>query len=281
MPELPEVEMARRCLESWARRKRVAAVKVHDKRVVGGGGPRALAKLSGARFVSFDRRGKHLMLRLEQGNGAPLGLASHLGMTGKWLLRRPGEEPPRFSRVLLGLEGGNELHFVDMRLFGRMRLVPAADFHSIKALAELGPDPLADGIDSQRLAERFAKSATPIKPLLLDQRLLAGVGNIQASEALFRAKIDPRRPARTLSPAEIRALGKGISASIAFTLARFEKQIAASKGREIRYVEEPNSFNPFKVYDRAGERCPRCRKGTVVRLVQAARSSFYCPRCQK
>ena len=280
MPELPEVEIARRCLESWARRRRVKAVRVSDRRVVAGGA-RSVGKLVGARFVSFERRGKHLLVGLEQRAGAPVGLMSHLGMTGKWLLRRPGEEQPRFSRVELDVEGGNQLHFCDLRLFGRLRVVPGATFEKVPAVAALGPDPLRDGVDARRLGERLARSSKPIKPLLLDQGLLAGVGNIQASESLWRAKIDPRRPARSLSAAEVRALARGISASIAFTLGRFEKEIAASKGREIRYVEEPNTFNPFKVYDRAGEKCPRCRQGIIVRLVQAARSSFYCPRCQK
>jgi formamidopyrimidine-DNA glycosylase len=282
VPELPEVETARRYLERWARGRRVKAVLVHDRRVVTGGGPRSLQALVGARFATFDRRGKHLLLTLNKAKAA-LGLWSHLGMSGKWLLRQPGEEAPRFSRVELALEGarGAHLHFVDMRLFGKLRLVPKAAFDKQPVLAGLGPDPLHDGIDVDRLGQRLARRGLPIKPLLLDQTLLAGVGNIQASEALFRAGIDPRRRARDVSPAEVKALARAIKASIAFTLARFEKEIAAQHGRDIRYVEEPSSFNPFKVYDRAGERCRQCRKGTIQPLVQAGRSTFYCDRHQR
>ena len=281
MPELPEVETARRCLQGWARGRRIEKVTVRDRRVVSGGGPRALATLEGARFVSFDRRGKHLLLTLDKAR-RPLGLWSHLGMSGKWLLRRAGEEAPRFSRVELDLDrGGVRLHFVDLRLFGRLRLVPGAAFDKQKVLMALGPDPLKDGIDLPRLTRRLERSSKPIKPLLLDQGRLAGVGNIQASEALFRAAIDPRRRARDLAPPEVRALARGIKASIAYTLGRFEKEIAASRGRDIVYVEEPASFNPFKVYDRAGERCRRCRKGEIQRLVQAGRSTFYCDHHQR
>jgi formamidopyrimidine-DNA glycosylase len=304
VPELPEVEIARRCLESWAGGHRIQKVEVHERRVVAGKGPRALAALVGARFISFDRRGKHLLITLQQ-DRRPVGLWSHLGMTGKWLLRGVGgkqkEPEPRWSRVALTLDRGVQLHFVDLRLFGRLRVVPGAAFGDQAVLTALGPDPLRDGIDIARLGQRLGRSSKPIKPLLLDQGLLAGVGNILASEALFRARIDPRRPARDLSPAEIKKLGSSIRAAIDFTLDRFAKQVAASGGRDIRYVEEADTgapsgvraagvvFNPFKVYDRAGEPCPRCRKATaasspgpatIQRLVQAGRSTYYCPRCQ-
>jgi formamidopyrimidine-DNA glycosylase len=292
VPELPEVEIARRCLESWAGGHRIQKVEVHERRVVAGKGPRALAALTGARFGAFDRRGKHLLITLHQKNQRPVGLWSHLGMTGKWLRRGAGgkqaEPEPRWSRVALTLDRGVQLHFVDLRLFGRLRVVPGAAFADQPVLAALGPDPLRDGIDLARLGQRLGRSSKPIKPLLLDQGLLAGVGNILASEALFRARIDPRRPARDLTPAEIGKLARAIRAAIDFTLDRFGKQIAASGGRDIRYVEEPDSFNPFKVYDRAGQPCPRCRKATasspepatIQRLVQAGRSTYYCPRCQ-
>jgi formamidopyrimidine-DNA glycosylase len=277
MPELPEVETARRWLQRWAARRRITGVVVREPRVLGGG-PR-LGTAAGARFRRFERRGKHLLLTLDKG-GRPLGLWSHLGMTGKWLRRAPGEEPPRFSRVELVLDNASVLHYVDLRLFGRLRLVAGAAFDQQPVLAALGPDVLGDGIDRAALGARLGRSPQPIKVVLMDQRVLAGIGNIQASEALFRARLDPRRPARSLAAAEVRRLATGIEASIAFTLARFESELRAQRGRDIRYVEEPDGLNPFKVYDRAGERCPRCRRAEITRIVQATRATFFCPRCQ-
>jgi formamidopyrimidine-DNA glycosylase len=279
MPELPEVETARLCLERWARGRQVRGVLVRERRVVAKGGP-PLAKLVGARFVGFDRRGKHLLIGLHA-KGKPLGLWSHLGMSGKWLRRKTGEEPPRFSRVQIDLSGGVTLHYADLRLFGRLRLVPGAAFEKLPAVAALGPDPLHEGVDPDRLGERLQRSRKAVKPQLLDQRLAAGVGNIQASEALFRAGIDPRRPGRSLARAELARLARGIRASIDYSLADLRKQIGATGGRDVQYVEEPAGPNPFRVYDRANEPCPRCRRGTITRLIQDARSTFFCPRCQK
>ncbi len=121
----------------------------------------------------------------------------------------------------------------------------------------------------------------PIKVALLDQTLLAGVGNIQASESLFRAGIDPRRPARSLSAAEVKRLATSIRKSIDFTLKTFAVAGADGGGADIGYVEERTAPNPFLVYGRAGERCPgKESKGVIVRIVQAGRATFYCPRCQ-
>jgi formamidopyrimidine-DNA glycosylase len=120
----------------------------------------------------------------------------------------------------------------------------------------------------------------PIKVALLDQTVLAGVGNIQASESLFRARIDPRRPARELSRAEVKRLGAGIRASIAYTLKTFARTGADGGKADIAYVEE-DAPNPFRVYARAGTRCPRCKRASITRIVQAQRSTFLCPNCQK
>ncbi len=276
MPELPEVETARRWLERWARGRTIARVRVHEPRVVGGP---PLARVVGARFRRFQRRGKHLLLTLEK-EGRPVGLWSHLGMTGKWLQRAPGEEAPRFSRVELALDRGGTLHYVDMRLFGKLRLVPDAAFDQQPVLRALGPDVLVDGIDRAAFAARLQRTPAPLKIVLMDQRVLAGLGNIQVSEALFRARLHPRRPARSLSAAEVRRLATAIEASIDYTLRRFEADLRPQGARDIRYVEEPGGPNPFLVYGREGEHCPRCRRGIITRIVQAGRSSFFCPRCQ-
>jgi formamidopyrimidine-DNA glycosylase len=165
-----------------------------------------------------------------------------------------------------------------MRLFGRLRVVPGARFAEIPTLAALGPDPLRDGIDAARLHARLARVRLPIKVALLDQTVLAGVGNIQATEACFRARLDPRRPASSLTRAEVGRLARAILASIEYTLARFAGAGADAGDGDIEYVEENRKANPFKVYGRAGEPCPRCG-GTIRRIVQGQRSTFFCPAC--
>jgi formamidopyrimidine-DNA glycosylase len=181
--------------------------------------------------------------------------------------------------VAFELDDGVVLHFDDLRLFGKLRVVKHAAFERQPVIAALGPDPLTAGIDADRLFGQLQRrKVQPVKPLLLDQRLVPGIGNIQASESLFRAAIDPRRPASTLTRAEVGRLARAMRASIDFTLRSFERDV---RGRDIQYVEDPAGPNPFRVYDRAGRRCPRCKRGTITRVVQAGRSTFFCDHCQK
>lgn len=279
MPELPEVEIAARNLRAWAvgRCIRRADGEPRAKRIFRPEAPAAFAAALRGRSVSEVRRvGKQLLLRLE-GCGrrsGPLGVVSHLGMTGKWLRRERGEPPPTHSRARLHLDDGAILHYQDPRLFGRLRLVPGARFEQVPEVARLGPDPLEDGIDPGRLVLALARRNVPVKVAMLDQSILPGVGNIQASEALFRAHIDPRRPARSVSRSESRRLADAVVSSVRETIAR-------EQGAEPRYVEEVGSENPFLVYGRAGERCPRCRRRTLRRLVQGQRATFFCPGCQR
>jgi formamidopyrimidine-DNA glycosylase len=299
MPELPEVEVAARSLNHWARGRRVRTVTVTDKRTLDGGEPAALAALVGTRLESVERIGKNLLLTFRGGAAAKatVGVWSHLGMTGKWLRREPDDPAPRFARVRIELVGGPTLYFADLRLFGFFRLVPKADFASLPVLSTLGPDPLHAGIDTARLTERLARSRLPIKVSIMDQSLIPGVGNIQASEGLNRAGIDPRRPSRSLTAPEIARLARGLLASFRHTLRAFDKAGAlppevtkankvgsgrtTTKETDVAYVEESGTRNPFRVYERAGARCPRCRKGTIERIVQAGRSTYFCPACQR
>jgi formamidopyrimidine-DNA glycosylase len=274
MPELPEVEIAARNLRRWTRGRTVVRVETDPraKRIFRPARPATFAReLEGARFGEIRRIGKHLLVALEK-KGGPLGLHSHLGMTGKWLRREAGAPAPRFSRARLHLDDGAALHYEDLRLFGRLRVVPGGRFGEVKELAALGQDPLEQGIDPGELAVALGKSRLPVKVRIMDQALLPGVGNIYASEALFRARIDPRRPARSLSPAEVKRLAGTIVEAM-------KEGIARQESPEITYVEEGGE-NPFLVYGREGEPCPRCRRAKIVRLVQAQRSTFFCPRCQ-
>ena len=183
MPELPEVEIAARNLRAWTAGRRIVGVEADPKAryVFRPSTPATFArKLEGARFGKIRRIGKQLLVTLEK-DGAPLGLLAHLGMTGKWLRRAPHDPPPRFSRARFALDDGAVLHFADMRLFGRLRLVPGARFEEVPEVAALGPDPLEAGIDRTRLAEALARSRLPVKVRIMDQAILPGVGNIQAS----------------------------------------------------------------------------------------------------
>jgi formamidopyrimidine-DNA glycosylase len=237
---------------------------------------RFAAGLAGRRLVSVDRHGKQILIRLEgpRPRDPAVGLLSHLGMTGKWLRRGEAEPTPRHARARLHLDDGSVLHYQDLRLFGRLRLVPGARFDEVAELRALGPDPLLSGIDAGWLAEALGRRRIAVKIALLDQALLPGVGNIQASESLFRARIDPRRRANALSRSEVKRLASSVLASIRDTIAR-------EAGPEPHYVEEPGSENPFVVYAREGERCPRCRRQEIRRIVQGQRSTFLCPGCQR
>ncbi len=288
MPELPEVEVAARNLRRWGvgHRVRATASDPRAARIFRPAAARVLAHLRGARVDDVRRIGKNLLLTLTpavasgRAGSEPLGVWSHLGMTGKWVRRRDGDPAPASRRLSLSLDDGSRLDYVDMRMFGRFRLIPGARFEDVPDLAALGPDPLTDGVDVRRLFDRLQRLRLPIKVALLDQTVLAGVGNIQASESLYRAKIDPRRPARSLSAAEVKRLAAAIRASIAFTLKSFAKAGADGKDADIVYVEE-NAPNPFLVYGRAGTRCPRFKHADIVRIVQAQRATYFCPKCQK
>ena len=268
MPELPEVEVARRNLGKWLERSALVRVELSPRLFVlsGVGSARAFAATMQGRTVrAVERRGKWLRLALD----GELALFSHLGMTGKWVLRAHDAPPERFERARLDTQK-RSVRYVDPRLFGTLEGARGDDAPSAWKL--LGPDALVDGVDAARLHARLARITRSIKEALLDQTILAGVGNIQAAEALWRAKINPMRGSSSLSPAEVKSLARAIEASIADTLAHEDSP-------EITYVEEAGADNPFDVYGKHGEPCPRCRR-TLRRIIQGGRSTVFCQRCQ-
>jgi formamidopyrimidine-DNA glycosylase len=276
VPELPEVEIAARNLRRWAEGRRVERVRTDPRaaRIFRPGDRAGFARaVAGCRLASVERRGKHLLVHLASPKGKPVGLWSHLGMTGKWVRRDASDPAPAHSRARLDLDDGHALHYLDPRLFGRLRIVPDAGFARVPEIGALGPDPIHEGIDPGRLAARLAATRRAVKVALLDQSVLAGVGNIHASESLFGARIDPRRRGGSLTEREVRVLARAIATSL-------RRGIDTQDGPEIAYVEEPGAENPFRVYAREGEPCPRCRKERIRRIVQAQRSTFFCPRCQ-
>jgi len=265
VPELPEVEYARRQLERWLVGATITRARILDPRILDEvSGPRFTRALRGRRVLRVERRGKWLRIVLDEGL-----LFSHLGMTGKWLR---SDEPQRFERITLEVvrrKKTSHVRYLDPRLFGRA-LVAEED---IPAWRALGPDPLHDGLDVAQLLAKLSRRSGPIKPVLLDQTLIAGIGNIQAVEALWNARIDPRRPSRSLTRPEVGALVLGIMKTIERTLAR-------ESGPEITYVEEPGAENSFLVYERGGEPCPRCKQ-TLKKITMAGRGTVFCPHCQR
>jgi len=266
MPELPEVEIARRTLERWLGGSEVTGAQAEKTRVFRSGGRTAFGRLRG-RLHRADRHGKVLLVSLEGGQG----FLSHLGMTGKWIRRPAGEQVPH-SRARLLLADGTVVHYRDPRLFGRIEPHPAGMLRDLPVVRSLGPDPLLTPLSGRQLREAVGPTRAPIKVALMDQSRIAGLGNIHAAEALWRARLHPSRPARSLQPPEWTRLATAIRRGLEFAL-------AAEDGEEIAYVEEPGTENPFKVYARSGAPCPRC--GTPIRLLrQAGRRTDWCPTCQ-
>lgn len=282
MPELPEVEVLVRHLGPLLAGRRVREVTVFRPRVIRPHPAEEFGRrLRGARFAGLRRRGKYLVFTLRRGGarGEQL-LIGHLGMTGRLYLLSAAAPLPRHCAVLLDL-GRRRLVFEDPRYFGRLTFTDGT-------LARLGPEPLESKFTPAGLAAALRRSRQAVKVKLLDQRVAAGLGNIYASEALFRACLSPRRPARSLRPAEVWRLHRAIRAVLREAI-RFGSTVpldwAGTAGGDGlfyygRAAGAPDYYRErLAVYARAGQPCRRCG-GEIRRLVQAGRSTFYCPRCQ-
>ncbi|GAC1347834.1 MAG: bifunctional DNA-formamidopyrimidine glycosylase/DNA-(apurinic or apyrimidinic site) lyase [Myxococcales bacterium] len=267
MPELPEVEIASRQLRGWAQGLRVVRASAARSRVIRGQAPARFAQLAGHRLESIARLGKWMLLSFDGGEG----LVSHLGMTGKWIRRRAGAPGPSHVRATLELDDGHALDYRDPRLFGRLLRGTVGELRALPALAALGPDPLA-GVDAGRLHRVLRGTRRSLKEALMDQRTLAGLGNIQVAESLHRARLHPARPGTGLRRAEAERLAAAIGEALRATLD------AEDSPEPITYVEEGGP-NRFLVYDRKGEPCTTCGS-PIARIVQGGRSTFFCPLCQ-
>jgi formamidopyrimidine-DNA glycosylase len=276
MPELPEVETVRRMLEGAIVGRRVAQASVSRKRLRTSSLAALPARLVGRTFATPRRTGKFLMLDLDGG----VTLLSHLGMSGRWLYWRPGWTPdPALEHVHLRItfEDGALLWFQDVRRFGMLRVVPTDALDRDPSLRLLGPDPLAVPRDGTALRSAARGARTSIKTWLLDQRRIAGVGNIYASEVLFRARVDPRRRAGALSREEWTRVASEIPAVLEESIARMGTTFSTYR----TIWNEPGEYGErLLVYDRAGQPCTNC--GTPLRrIVQSGRSTYFCPSCQR
>lgn len=293
MPELPEVETIRRQLEPELVGRSIERAEVLDERWSRPERPAVVEEaLAGRRVLAVERRGKYLLLRLDRDTT----LAMHLRMTGNLLLRLPGSETvadpidaerlggprlyearpeTRHLRARLWLDDGSELWFTDARRFGHGAVLRGAELDEYLD-ARLGIEPLRGELTPERLGALAAGRRAPLKSFLLDQSAVAGIGNIYADEALFRAHLHPLSPAGSMRPEHCEALCEGIVDALELGLAHGGSSI--DDYRDAR-GERGSMQEEFLVHTRAGEPCPRCGD-EVRRIVVAGRSTYFCPGCQ-
>jgi len=272
MPELPEVETIKSDLDSKLKGRRILKIKIKDLRVIKYPSPDVFRKkLKGDTFLNVQRRGKFLILNLKSGNT----LLIHLGIAG-WL-EYLKEKDLEYSRIIFELDNGWKLFYADTRLFGKVRLFSEKELKSFPPFQKLGPEPLSKNFSLEWFKKALSKHRVKIKPLLLNQNFIAGIGNIYAQESLFLAGIHPERKANRLKEKEIEKLYQAIKKVL--------NEAIRYRGTSVNtYVDtsgEEGSFQyRLKVYDREGEPCFRC-KAPIKRRVIAQRGTYFCPRCQK
>jgi len=273
MPELPEVETVRARLAPLLEGRRFERVEIADPRLTRPLPPAAVAaQLEGERVASVDRRGKYLIVRFDSGRS----LLIHLRMTGSLLHGRAGSlGSDVHRRAVVRLDDGSDVAYRDVRRFGTWLLVEAEELDEYLD-ARIGGEPLEGGFTVRELRRRLAGRRAPVKAALLDQRTLAGMGNIYVDEALWRARIHPLRPAGELTANETTRLMRGVKGALRAGIARQGatlRDYAAPDGTRGRMQHE------FKVYGRAGEPCERC--GTPIEKTRVAgRGTWHCPACQ-
>jgi len=273
MPELPEVESVRRQLEPALVGRRLERVSIDDPRLVRPYEPAEVAaELEGEDVAAVERRGKYLVVRFESGRV----LLIHLRMTGSLLSAASGSLPDDpHRRAVVKLDDGSDVAYRDVRRFGTWLLLEPGEAEPYLA-ARVGDEPLDALFTAARLGERLAGRRTSLKAALLDQRTLAGMGNIYVDEALWRARLNPLRPASGLDRNELRRLHRGIRAALEHGLAR--------QGSTLRDYRLPDGSggsmqDEFRVYGRRDEPCDRC--GTLIERSQVAgRTTWFCPACQ-
>jgi formamidopyrimidine-DNA glycosylase len=274
MPELPEVETIRRDLENLIQGKAIKDIRLYyDGFIKYPGKDEFVANLTGKKVRATGRRGKYLFLHLSEG----FSLVVHLRMTGRILYHPQGAPPDKHTHGVFLFAGGGELHFHDVRKFGTMWLITSETLCCITGLAALGPEPLEEEFSAGGLCQQCQKTRSSIKSLLLSQKAAAGIGNIYADEALFRAGLNPERPADSLNRGEVEKLWAAIREVL--------QEGLKARGTSMRDYRDATgssgSFQDFlKVYGHKGKPCPRC--GCMIeRKKIVGRSSHYCPACQK
>ncbi|MCR6546289.1 DNA-formamidopyrimidine glycosylase [Dehalobacterium formicoaceticum] len=274
MPELPEVETVRRSLEERLLGLQIKKITINHHSVIAAPEvPAFQENLLEQTFLQVGRRGKYLIFDLTSN----WKMVVHLRMTGRLVYGDAGMPLLKHTHVIFSLDNGAELRFTDPRRFGRIWLVPAQDIALISGLSTLGPEPLGGEFSPEVFQEQLHRRKTKIKSLLLDQRFIAGIGNIYADEILFRSCIHPERSADSLSDEEIKCLFQSVidilQEAVEHRGTSFSDYVdgLGAKGTHQNYV---------KVYQRAGNNCLRCG-GVIERMKIGSRSAYYCPQCQK
>lgn len=274
MPELPEVETVRRVIGPQVAGRTIVGVDVRHPAVVARPSAGELAaELCGQRIEGLGRRGKFLVFSLGTGDA----LVLHLRMTGQVLVTPDDYPEKRWTHLVMQLDDGTQLRYLDQRRFGRFWLVRAGETDDFTGIAKLGPEPFDPIVSGSYLLGRLGRRTVPIKAALLDQRVVAGIGNIYASEICFEARVDPRKPCDEVNRAEYRRLAVAIPHVMDWAIrdnAITPSEYLAGEGRDYRNTPS------LKVYGQEGEPCRRC--GEPLRnTVLEGRSSYWCPVCQK
>jgi formamidopyrimidine-DNA glycosylase len=274
MPELPEVETVARLIRPRLVGRTIRAAHVSWKRTLGGTSSTAFAReVVGARVAGVWRRAKFVVFDLERGGEHSGWIVGHLRMTGRMHVERAGWDAGAHERVRLDLDDGRAFHFIDVRKFGRLRFTRALE----ELFGELGPEPLGEAFTPAWLASGLRARRRRLKPLLLDQTFVAGLGNIYVDESLHRAGLHPLRASDRVSASEAERLHGSIRATLGEAIERegssFDAYYLNPEGRAGEYQ------NYFRVYDRAGEPCTTCGEA-VTRIVVGQRGTHFCARCQ-
>lgn len=273
MPELPEIETIRRGLTPLVAGREIRGVRIRERRLREPVDPASLRRLRGRRITAVRRRSKYLLLDTDAG----LTLLIHLGMAGQLWVAEPALPRRPHEHVVFRLDDGRDLRYADSRRFGMLLVIPTAALERHPRLDGLGPEPFDERLDGASMVRATRRRTRPIKNFLLDTRAIAGIGNIYACEALYRARIDPRRPVGRIGRARwdrlIDALREVLAESI------------DSGGTTFRdYLQADGDVGRFavrlRVYDRSGRPCGRCGRA-IRRIVQAGRGTFFCSRCQR
>lgn len=273
MPELPEVETVRAALSPLVAGRRLARVRIFDERLVAPASPRSVeGMLAGERVIAVDRRGKYLIFRFASGRA----LLAHLRMTGSFRHTAAGAPDETHVRALIRLDDGSALVYRDVRRFGTWRSLDSDELDAHLA-SRLGCEPLEPAFTAQALARRLAGRRAPVKSTLLDQRTVAGLGNIYADEALWQARIHPLAVAGTLNPDAVRRLHRALRDALRAGIRR--------QGATLRDYRRPSGDagsmqDEFRVYGRGGQPCFRCRS-PIAKARVGGRGTWFCERCQR
>jgi formamidopyrimidine-DNA glycosylase len=276
MPELPEVELVVRSLNKLVSRRKIIAAELLRARLAPLDPPDEFAKrLKDSTIRSVHRRGKHILFDLDNSQT----LITHLRMSGRFMLLRVEHELPKFTHAIFYFEDETRLVFKDQRHFGLMKIVETANLYEAKELKKLAPEPFSDEFDPKYLRAVLKSSKRPLKIFLLDQTKVLGLGNIYASEALFRAKLNPQTPSDKVSAKKTSILHEKIREVLSEAIAHIAESGVNHENVDEGYFES-ESESGWHVYDRENESCVVCET-PILRIKQGGRSTYFCPRCQK